>query len=213
MKIIKLAFCMPVVVLLAIGGIIGNAGEAAGLSKEIAPDAPPEIVEKLLAAATGYLTGTGSKDVLLLADPFCENSRKAYRLLRTRLEQIRTVKILWVSVYPQKGSEVAAAMAMKMQALGKGASALETVFELATPPPAAIQKARENAVAILNEKLRPDLGEIDLQQLKPEMDQVQRNTDLAQGIGYKGTPHFIVDKRVVHGYSGPAIRILLKEGL
>ena len=52
---------------------------------------------------------------------------------------------------------------------------------------------------------------MDLQRLKPELDQVQRNTHLANEIGYTGTPHFIVDGRVLHGHSGPAIRILLQQ--
>lgn len=201
----------PIVALLAVFFVMGHAGDAMALSREIAPDVPSGIVEKLLPHARVYMTGTGSKEVLLLADPFCENSRKVYRLLLTRLEQIRTVNILWVSVYPQKGSEVAAAVAMRMQAAGKGDSALTKVFELTVPPPAELEKSRENAMAMLREAFGPELGESDLQRLQPEMDQLQRNTNLAKEIGYTGTPHFIVDGRVVHGFSGPAIRILLKE--
>ena len=53
---------------------------------------------------------------------------------------------------------------------------------------------------------------MDFHRLKPELDQVGRNTNLANGIGFTGTPHFIVDGRVLHGYSGPAIRILLRQG-
>ena len=212
MKIVKIALFMPVVFLLAMGCIMGGAMEAAALSKEIAPDVPAEILERLLPDAKVYMTGSGSKEVLLLADPFCENSRNTYRLLQTRLEQIRNVKILWVSRYPQRGSDVAAAAAMKMKALGKGESALKTVFNLDIPPSAKIEKARMNALVIVNEKFRMDLGEMNLQRLKPELDQLQKNTNLAKEIGYTGTPHFIVDGRVLHGYSAPAIRILLKQG-
>ena len=211
MKSVKIAWFMPVVFLLVMGFIMGESRDAGALSKEIAPDVPPEILEKLLADAKVYIKGSGSKEVLLLADPFCENSRNTYRLLQTRLEQIRTVKILWVSRFPQNGSEVAAAAVMKMQALGKGESALKTVFNLDIPPSAKIEKARQNALVIVNEKFRMDLGEMNLQRLKPELDQLQRSTNLAKEIGYTGTPHFIVDGRVLHGYSAPAIRILLKQ--
>jgi hypothetical protein len=212
MKIVKIGLFMPVMFLLATGFFTGGAREAAGaLSKEIAPDIPPAIFAKLLAEAKVYVTGKGSKEELLLADPFCENSRNAYRVLLTRLEQIRTVKILWVSAFPQNGSEIAAAVAMKMQASGKGDSALKTVFELPIPPSAKIAEARENALVIVNEKFRADIGEMDLHRLKPEVDQVQRNTNLAKEIGYTGTPHFIIDGRVLHGYSGSAMRILLKQ--
>ena len=99
---------------------------------------------------------------------------------------------------------------MRMQALGKGESALTTVFTLDVPPSAGIEKSRQNALVIMNEKFKGELGEMDLRGLKPELDQVQRNTNLAKEIGYQGTPHVIVDGRVLHGYSGPAIRILLK---
>jgi hypothetical protein len=210
MKIAKSVLCIPVAFFLAITVIMGEAIAARSLSKELAPDVPPGILEKLLREARIYITASGSKDVLLLADPFCENSRKTYLQLQAHLEQIRTIRILWVSVFPQKGSEVAAAVAMKMQASGKGESALKAVFELDIPPFAEINKARENALILLNEKLRMDLGEMDLQQLKPELDQVQRNTNLTKKIGYTGTPHFIVEGRVLHGHSGPAIRILLQ---
>jgi hypothetical protein len=210
MRIAKSVLCMPVVFLLAVTFIIGEAIATRSLSKELAPDVPPRMLEKLLRDAKVYIAASGSKDVLLLADPFCENSRNTYRQLQTHLEQIRTVRILWVSAFPQKGSEVAAAVAMKMQASGKGESALKAVFELDIPPSSEINKARENALILSNEKLRMDLGEMDLQQLKPELDQVQRNTNLAKKIGYTGTPHFIVDGRVLHGHSGPAIRILLQ---
>jgi hypothetical protein len=212
MKTVKNALFLPAVFLLAMGFIMGGARDAGALSKEIAPDISSEILEKLLVDAKVYMTGSGSKEVLLLADAFCENSRKTYRLLQTRLEQIRTVRILWVSAFPEKGSEIAVAFAMKMQASGKGESALKTVFELDIPPSTEIEKARENALVLLNEKFRTVLGEMDLQRLKTELDQVQRSTNLAKEIGYTGTPHFIVDRRVVHGYSAPAIRILLKQG-
>jgi hypothetical protein len=212
MKTLKETLFLPAVFLLAMGFIMGGAMDAGALSKEIAPDVPPGIIEKLLSDAKVYITGRGSKEVLLLADAFCENSRKTYRELLTHREQIRTVRILWVSTFPEKGSEIAAAFAMKMQASGKGESALKTVFELDIPPSAKIEKARENALVILNEKFRIDFGEMDLQRLKPELGHVQRSTNLAKEIGYTGTPHFIVDGRVLHGHSGPAIRILLKQG-
>ncbi len=211
MKIGKSLSFIPMVFLLAMGFIMGAAVDAGALSKEIAPDVSPGILEKLLPNAKVYITGKGSKEVLFLADPFCENSRKTYQLLRTRLGQIRTVKVLWVSAFPQKGSEVAAAVAMKMQATGKGESALKTVFELNIPPSAKLDKARQNALIILNDAFRMDLGEMDLERLKPELDQVQKNTNLAKETGYTGTPHFIVDGRVLHGHSAPAIRILLKQ--
>jgi hypothetical protein len=209
--VMKIALFMPAVLLLSSCFIMGGAVDAGALSREIAPDVPPEILEKLLPDAKVYLTGRGSKEVLLLADPFCENSRKTYRQLLTHPEQIRTLRILWVSAFPQMGSEVAAAAAMKMQASGKGESALKTVFALDIPPSAKGEEARKNALVMMNESFRMDLGEMDLQRLGPELDQVKRNTNLAQQIGYMGTPHFIVDGRVLHGHSSPAVRILLKQ--
>jgi hypothetical protein len=211
MKIAKSVLYITVVFLLAITFIMGEAIAAHSLSKELAPDVPPRILEMLLRDAKAYIEGRGSKGVLLLADPFCENSRKTYRQLLDHLEQIRTLRILWVSAFPQKGSDVAAAFAIKMQASGKGEFALKTVFELDIPPSAEINKARENALTISNEKFRMDLGELDLQQLKPELDQVLKNTNLAKKIGYMGTPHFIVDNRVLHWYSSPAVRIMLQQ--
>ncbi|MBE0558055.1 MAG: hypothetical protein IH628_12555, partial [Proteobacteria bacterium] len=208
MKIVKTPLFLPLVFLVAMGFIMGETMEARALSKEIAPDIPPAVLEKLLPDAKVYMTGSGPKEVLLLADSFCENSRNAYRLLQNRLDQIRTVRILWVSAFAEKGSEIAAAAAMKMQASGKGESALKAVFEMPIPPSAEIGNARENALTMVNEKFRADLGEMDLHRLKPELEQLQRNTNLAKEIGYTGTPHFIVDGRVLHGYSGPAIRIL-----
>jgi hypothetical protein len=210
MRIVKIALQIPAVLLLVITVIMGEAIAAGSLSKELAPDVPPEILEKLLRDAKVYIEGRGSKDVLFLADPFCENSRKTYRQLQTHLEQIRTVRILWVSAFPQKGSEVAAAVAMRMQASGKGESALKAVFEWDIPPSSELNKARENALILSNAKLRVHMGDMDLQRLKPELGHVQRNTNLVKEIGYTGTPHFIVDGRVLHGHSGPAIRILLQ---
>ena len=147
MEIAKTLLYVPAVLVLVLGFLTGASLGAGTLSKEIAPDVPPEILEKLLPDAKVYLTGTGSKEVLLLADPFCENSRKIYRqLLQNHREQIKTLMILWVSVYPQKGSEVAAAVAMKMQASGNGEAALAAVFDLDIPPSAKIRMARENAL-------------------------------------------------------------------
>ena len=74
MKIAKSVLWTPVVFLLAITFIMGEAIAARSLSKELAPDVPPGILEKLLPDAKVYIEGRGSKDVLLLADPFCENS-------------------------------------------------------------------------------------------------------------------------------------------
>jgi hypothetical protein len=211
MKDAKLVMVLAAALLPAVVLIMGGASVAATLSKEIAPDVPPEIQEKLLPDANVYLIGTGSKDVLLLADPFCENSRKIVQQLRDSREKIRTLRILWVSAYPQKGSEVVAAVAIKMLASGKGESAL-TVFDLDIPPSADIQTAQENALFTVNEKFGTSMGKMDLQGLKQQTDQVRKNTDLAKGIGYTGTPHFLVGGRVLHGYSSPAIRILLRQG-
>lgn len=199
-----------IALLLAIPLTIDNA-RAASLSREIAPDVPAAVLEKLLPEAKIYLTGEGFKDVLLLADPFCENSRRSYGELQERRKQLRTLKILWISVYPQKGSEVAAAAAMKMEALGKGESALQTVFDLPVPSAAAMDKAQSHALSLVHEAFAGDLRTIDLAGLKPEMEQIRNNTRLADEIGYKGTPHFIVDGRVLHGHSSPAIRILLRQ--
>lgn len=195
--------------LLLIGYMFGNVADAAALSKEIAPDVAPGVIEKLSPEAKVYITGRGSKEIILIADPFCENSRKTFRVLQGRLEQIGTLKVFWVSAFPEKGSEVAAALAMRMQAAGKGEAALRRVFELDVPDPDEIPKARETVLKILNEKFT-ELGATAPEQLKPEFDELRRNTDLAKEIGYTGTPHFIVDGRVLHGHSGPAIRILLK---
>jgi hypothetical protein len=207
----KAAIIVMAVLLLAMGVPTGEGMAAKALSKEIAPDVPSDVLHALLTDAKVYLAGRGTKEVLILADPFCENSRNTYRQLQSHLDQIRTVRILWVSAFPQKGSEVAAAVAMKLQASGKGEYALKAVFGMDMPQPSEIGAARAKALAISNDTFRMDLGELDLQRLKPEMDQVQRNTNLAKKIGYTGTPHFIVDGRVLHGHSGPAIRILLKQ--
>jgi hypothetical protein len=212
MKIARTALFIPAVFLLVMNFNMGGAMAVQPLSKELAPDVPPEVLEKLLPDAKVYIAGTGVKAVLLIADPFCENSRKTLTQLQTHLEQIRTVRILWVSAFPQKGSEVASAVLMKMQSSGKNESALKAILDMDIPPSMEIQKAREHALVILNEKFRIDLGEMNLQRLTPEMDQVRRNTHLAKEIGYTGTPHFIVDGRVLHGHSSPAIRILLKQG-
>jgi hypothetical protein len=211
MKAAKITFFLLAVFWAAMGFPTDEATAARPLSKELAPDVPPEVLHALLADAKVYLTGTGTKEVLILADPFCENSRKTYRQLQGHLEQIRTVRILWVSAFPQKGSDVAAAAAMKMLALGKGEYALKEAFAMDVPPASGIAAARKKALGISTDTFRADLGEMDLQQLKPELDQVKKNTDLAKNIGYTGTPHFIVDGRVLHGYSAPAIRIMLKQ--
>jgi hypothetical protein len=158
MKIAKSVSSIPMEFLLAIIFIMGEAIAARSLPKELVPDVPPGMLEKLLSDAKVYIAGSGSKDVLLLADPFCENSRKTYRQLQTHLEQIRTIRILWVSAFPQKGSEVAAAVAMKMQASGKGESALKAVFEWDIAPSSEINKARENTLSLSNEKLGMDWG-------------------------------------------------------
>jgi hypothetical protein len=207
----KVTFLIPAIFLLMMDFTMADAIAAQALSKEIAPDVPSNILEKLLPDAKIYITGKGSKEVLLLADPFCENSRKTYGQLQTHLEQIRILRILWISVYPQKGSDVVAAVAMKMQASGKGESALKAIFDLDIPTPLEIDNARENALVVMNEKFIHELGQMDLQRLKPELNQIRRNTNVANEIGYTGTPHFIVDGRVLHGHSSPAIRILLKQ--
>jgi hypothetical protein len=196
---------------LATAFIVTGAMAAWPLSKEVAPDVPPQILEKLLQDAKVYMGGRGTKEVLLLADPYCENSRKTYRQLLEHLEQIGTLRILWVSAFPTKGSEVVAAAAMKMQSSGRGEAALKTVFDMDIPPSTEIDKARKNAQILVNEKFRSDLGELDLQRLQPELDQVRKNTALAEEIDYTGTPHFLMDNRVLHGHSGPAIRIMLQQ--
>jgi hypothetical protein len=212
MKVMRrVLFLSAFVMLLTLCFFVGGVTDAGALSKEIAPDIPRQILDRLLPDSQIYITGKGTKEILLLADPFCENSRKVYRQLQNHLERIRSVRILWVSAFPEKGSEIVAAVAMKLQVSGKGESALDKVFSLEIPPTGKIEKARGNALIMVNENFKSELGEINLPGLSAELDGIRRNTDLAKEIGYTGTPHFIVDGRVLHGYSGPAIRILLKQ--
>ena len=192
-----------------------GADPAAGptLSRKIAPDVPVETFEALVARAKVYLTGAKGKEVLLVADPFCPNSRKAYRLLQNRLEYIHTLKVLLVCRYPERGSDVASAAVMRMYSAGKGETALNTAFKVDPPQGSNRNVARQQALERLKTAFPDELGGDDLETLRPEIDVVSRNTALARKLGYTGTPHIIIGRRVLHGYTQQGIDILLKQDL
>jgi hypothetical protein len=189
----------------------GEAEAAQTLSKEIAPDVSAETLEAFVSHADVYLTGSGDKEVLLVADPFCPYSRKTYNLLLRRLEYIRMVRVLLVCRFPETGSDVAAAFVMRMHAAGKGGSALETALKLEIPHEGGRDTARQRVLELLKEVFPHELKEDHFEALRPEIRRVAKNTDLAHGVGYTGTPHIVVGRRVLHGYTRRGIDILLKQ--
>jgi hypothetical protein len=190
----------------------GEAEAAQTLSKEIAPDVPAETLEALVSHAGEYLTGSGEKEVLLVADPFCPYTRKTYTLLLRRLEYIRMVRVFLVCRFPKTGSDVAAAFVMRMHAAGKGGSALEAALKLEIPHESDRDSVRQRVLELLKEAFPHELEEDHFEALRPEIGRVAKNTDLAHELGYTGTPHIVIDRRVIHGYTRRGIDILLKQG-
>jgi protein-disulfide isomerase len=183
------------------------------LPKEIAPDVPAKIFQILSNHSDIYLRGSGKKEVLLIADPYCPNSRKTYSLLLQRMEYIDTVKVLLVCSLPHTGSDVVSAVVMRLHSAGKGESALDIAFKLEIPQENDRDAARQKALEISKNAFPEGLAGSSLETLQPELDAVTRNTNLAEEIDYTGTPHFIVGGRVLQGYSKPAIDIMLKQDL
>ena len=180
------------------------------LPKDIAPDVPAETSTLLDAHSAVYLEGTGKRDVLLIADTFCENSRKTYGLLKENMKYIRRLKVVLVSRYPMLGSDLVAAHVMRMHAQGKGGSALEQAFAFETLRIEGF-KARRQAMNLAVQTFQLQYGRDETPDTLPELQLVTGNTKLAQDAGYSGTPHLIVGGRVLHGYSRAAIKILLGE--
>ena len=77
-------FIMLIVLLLTLLIFVPGSKALAGrtLSKEIAPDVPTKTFDLLNNNAAVYFEGSGKKDILLIADTYCVNSRKTYRLLK-----------------------------------------------------------------------------------------------------------------------------------
>ncbi|HUU40736.1 MAG TPA: hypothetical protein VMW42_07340 [Desulfatiglandales bacterium] len=211
MKGFKCVFLTVLILALMVWVSAYEVSARQALSKKIAPDVPAEISETLAANADVYLTGGGGKEVLFIADPFCPNSRKTYSLLLSRLEYIRTVKVVLVCSLPHTGSDVLAALVMRMHSAGKGQLALETTFKLEVPQTSDRDAARQMALELFKRAFPDELGAVDFKAIMPELDVVKRNTNLAKEIDYTGTPHLIVGGRVLHGYSDRAIDILLKN--
>jgi len=180
------------------------------LSKDIAPDVPVETLQTLNQASAVYYEGSGKKDVILIADVFCENSRKAYGLMKKNLQYIRSISVLWVSRYSQLGSDIVAAHVMRMHSLGKGLTALEAAFDFEVPQEAGF-KGRRQSIDFVKNTFQVQLGEHEKPDTLAELQRVVDNTNLAEDIGYDGTPHFIADRRVLHGYSRAAIKIMLRK--
>lgn len=180
------------------------------LSKDIAPDVPAETYDLLNNHAGLYFEGSGKKDILLIADTFCENSRKTYRLLKNNLKYIRSIKVLLVSRYPGLGSDIVASHVMRMHSLGKGEFALDSAFNFEVPEKEG-SKARKRALDLAMKTFRLKLGADERSDSLPELEAVEKNTKIAKKVGYSGTPHFITGNRVLHGYSHAAIKIMLKQ--
>ena len=135
MEIAKTLLYVPAVLVLVLGFLTGASLGAGTLSKEIAPDVPPEILGKLLPDAQGLPDWARARKQGAAPGTLCENSRKIHRQyrLQNHREQIKTLMILRVSVYPQKGSEVVAAVAMKTQDPGTAKPPLRS-FDRDIPP-------------------------------------------------------------------------------
>ena len=180
------------------------------LSKEMAPEVPAETNDLLNHHAAVYFEGSGKKDLLLIADTFCENSRKTYGLLKNNMKYIRSFKVLLVSRFPRLGSDIVAAHVMRMHSFGKGEFALDSAFNFEIPEKGG-SKARKRASDLAMQTFQLKLGADDRSDNLPELETVERNTKIAKKVGYSGTPHFITGNRVLHGYSRAAIKIMLKQ--
>ncbi|MBN2538783.1 MAG: hypothetical protein JXB09_01900 [Deltaproteobacteria bacterium] len=186
-----------------------GAWAARTLSKEIAPDVPAQTFDLLDQHAVVFFEGSGQKDLILIADVFCVNSRKTHDLLKKNMEYIRSLKVLLVTRYPQLGSDIVAAHVLRMHASGKGGLSLDSAFNLDITRDGDFKARREALI----ETFQRDPGEDEKTDTLAELETVRRNTKIAGEVGYSGTPHIIVGKRVLHGYSRAAIKIMLKEDL
>ena len=102
MEIAKTLLYVPAVLVLVLGFLTG-ASLGAGTLQGDSPGRPFRNPGKTAPRCKGLFDGHGLKEVLLLADPFCENSRKIYQAIAAEpREQIKTLMILWVSVYPPR---------------------------------------------------------------------------------------------------------------
>lgn len=180
------------------------------LSKDIAPDVPAKTLRLIEQQSAIYYDGSGKKDVVFIADPFCVNSRKTYRVIKKNIQYIQTIKMLWVSRYSQLGSDIIAAHVIRSHSLGTGNSAMEAAFNLEIPQESGF-KARRRTIDLVKNSFQIQLGENEKADTLPELHTVVKNTKLAEDLGYEGTPHLIVGNRVLNGYSRAAIKILLRE--
>jgi hypothetical protein len=149
MRNLKYIFFAGLVLAVLVWFTAAAVGAGRTLSKKIAPDVPAETLGALVAKSTIYLTGDGDKDVLLVADPFCPNTRKAYNILLSRLEYIRTVRVVLVSRFSEKGSDLVAAFVIRMHSAGEGGAALETALKLNVPQESNRDAARQRALELL----------------------------------------------------------------
>ncbi len=97
-----------------------EAWAARTLSKKIAPDVPAQTFDLIDQHAVVFFKGSGQKDLLLIADVFCVNSRKTHDLLKKNMQYIRLLKVILVARYPQSESDIVASHVLRMHAAGTG---------------------------------------------------------------------------------------------
>lgn len=179
--------------------------------REIAPDVPSSVLLALSERADLYFTGGGNKGVLVVTDVFCPYSRKAHDLLMRRMKYIGQIKVLLVTRFPDWGSDLVAAFVEEMHALGKGANALESAYNLEVPRVNNRAQTRRILLKKLEKAFSGEFNRIGTERIRSSIEEIEANTQLAESHDYTGTPHIIIGNRVLHGYSRRAVEILLVE--
>jgi glutaredoxin len=162
-----------------------------------------------------FLTGTGSKDVIFISDPFCGYCRKGYEFLTENLDSIRDIKIVHNPLSPETGSAVATwVMDYARENNIKTSEILEFSYSKLTPVNAEKHENQhpsptEISINILEQykKVFPELFEQTDNEVLPFYEmlikkhatRMIKSQTIMKEAGFTSTPFFVINGKVIRG--------------
>lgn len=189
----------------------GSEMAASFLGDVYAPEMPKDYADVVF-------TGNGTKDLVMVSDPFCPYCRKAWtELVKPNRANVKSMKLGHLPLPMHPGAEVACAMMMAGEELGVSTEALVEFAYGELNPSEKPEGAKEfvfSQFAAKFPKVKELFGEgatgVEKLMKSKYGVKLQKEMAVAQEMDINGTPAFFIDGKILKGFNLESFNAMLK---
>lgn len=191
--------------------LLAPCAQAAEPIPDAIPEIKPETVKALKAMAHGVKLGNGT-DVVMVSDPFCVFCRMSYDHMVRESDMVGELFVVHVPLAGHPGSDMAGALAGYLAKKGKGREALDLAYSMDQPETKFYPVAGAIIYKTFQKKFPDELGNMGMEEfITKTFPALFETAQAVSKLGFKGTPHIIVNNRHLNGYKSSWLDLMLSQ--